>query len=94
MKPTIRIAARHALSAGLATSAWRTQRGSLQSSLMQAAGPIGNSGNSGNGGNASNGRNSCGGKRSISQPCAYIGAGFGNAPRHEIDTPIYREVAM
>ena len=29
-----------------------------------------------------------------SQQCAYGGTGFSNMPRHEIDTPIYREVAM
>ncbi len=81
MKPTLRIAARHALSAGLATSAWRKQDDSMPSSLIQAA-----AGCSGNGGNRSYGSNG--------QPCAYAGSGFGNVPRHEIDTPIYREVAM
>ena len=77
MKPTLRIAARHALRAGLATSAWRTQGGATPSSLMQAAVGL------------------CGVGFSVKrQPCAYVGTGFGNAPRHEIDTPIYREVAM
>lgn len=81
MKPTLRIAARPALSAGLATSAWRTQGGSMPSSLMQAA-----AGCSGSGGKRVYGSNG--------QPSALTGTGFSNMPRHEIDTPIYREVAM
>ena len=48
---------------------------------MQAA-----AGCSGNGGNRVYGSNG--------QPCATTGASFNNVPRHEIDTPIYREVAM
>ena len=93
MKPTLRIAARHAHSAGLITSTWRTQGGATPSSLMRAttgrSGIGRNSGNSGIGGEGG-----IDGQRVKALPCAYGSTGFSSMPRHEIDTPIYREVAM
>ena len=87
MKPTLRIDARDAVTAGLAASAWLAQGGSRQSwpvPMTRVGFALGTTGTAGT--------------ASTRGQCGTAAATPGNQKffetRHEINTPVYRELAM